>query len=90
MATRFFGAHGSFATRMLPRLLFGLVLACIVGERPAVAAPGVELRPATNAAFDRYVALTDQRNNKELKTGQHICFGLTRYRRATARKRMPT
>jgi len=74
MATRFFGAHRGVATRMLPRLLFGVVLACIAGEPPAVAAPGVEPRPATNAAFDRYVALTDQRNNQELKTGQHLLW----------------
>jgi hypothetical protein len=74
MATRFFGAQRGFATGMLPRLLFGVVLACLAGERPAVAAPGVELRPATNAAFDRYVALTDQRNNQELKTGQHLLW----------------
>jgi hypothetical protein len=57
---------------MLPRLVFGVVLACLMGESPALATPGVELRPATNAAFDRYVALTDQRNNQELKTGQHL------------------
>jgi hypothetical protein len=74
MAIRLFCAHHGIAARVLPRLLFGVALACLVGEAPAFAAPGVELRQATNAAFDRYVALTDQRNNQELKTGQHLLW----------------
>ncbi len=32
------------------------------------------LRPATNAAFDRYVRLTDQRNDQELKSGKHLLW----------------
>jgi hypothetical protein len=47
-----------------------LVLICL----PTLAAPGVELRPATNAAFDRYVTLTDQRNTRELQSGKDLLW----------------
>ena len=56
------------------RALLSAALAVATVAVPLLAAPGVELRPGTNAAFDRYVALTDQRNNQELKTGQHLLW----------------
>jgi len=55
-------------------VIFSAVLALVMACLPLEAAPRVELRPATNAAYDRYVALTDQRNNGELKTGQHLLW----------------
>jgi hypothetical protein len=45
-----------------------------VSAAPVFATPGVELRPATNAAFDRYVRLTDQRNDRELKSGKQLLW----------------
>jgi hypothetical protein len=59
-----------YAARVIFSVAATLAMACL----PAVAAPGAELRPATNAAFDRYVALTDQRSNKELQSGQHLLW----------------
>jgi hypothetical protein len=56
------------------RVIFSVALALALGCLPVIAAPGVELRPATNAAFDRYVALTDQRNRHELQSGQHLLW----------------
>jgi hypothetical protein len=65
-----FRADVGYAARVIFSVAAMLAMACL----PAVAAPGVELRPATNAAFDRYVALTDQRCNHELQTGQHLLW----------------
>jgi hypothetical protein len=59
---------------LVARVIFGAVLALVMACLPVEGAPGVELRPATNAAYDRYVALTDQRNNRELQTGQHLLW----------------
>jgi hypothetical protein len=59
-----------YAARVIFSVAATLAMACL----PAVAAPGAELRPATNAAFDRYVALTDRRSNKELQSGQHLLW----------------
>jgi hypothetical protein len=53
-------------------LVFGLLVA--VSNIVAAPKPGVELRPATNAAFDQYVALTDQRNNNELQAGKNLLW----------------
>jgi hypothetical protein len=55
-------------------LAFGASLGLVAARSPFPATPGVELRAATNAAFDRYVALTDQRNSLELKTGEHLLW----------------
>jgi hypothetical protein len=57
-------------------LSVALAFALLAAASNIVAAPkpGVELRPATNAAFDRYVALTDQRNNDELQTGKNLLW----------------
>jgi hypothetical protein len=67
---RSFSGNAGFAARVVFRAAVAFVVACL----PVVAAPGVELRPATNAAFDRYVALTEQRNQHELQTGQHLLW----------------
>ena len=53
---------------------FCVALAIAMGCLAAVAAPAVELRPVTNAAFERYVALTDQRNQHELQSGLHLLW----------------
>jgi len=55
-------------------VLLSLVLAPLTAGSPIFAAPDVELRPATNAAFDRYVALTDQRNTHELQAGDQLLW----------------
>ncbi len=68
--SRAFRADVGYAVRVILSVVLALGMACF----PAVAAPGVELRPATNAAFDRYVALTDQRSAHELQTGQHLLW----------------
>jgi hypothetical protein len=60
--------------RRIARVAVCWVLAVMIAGSTVLAAPGVELRPATNAAFDRYVALTDQRNNQELRSGQHLLW----------------
>ena len=60
--------------RIAKRSLLCAALALAIGGSPVLAEPGVELRPATNAAFNRYVALTDLRNNGELQTGQHLLW----------------
>ena len=65
-----FRAEARYAGRVIFSVALTLAMTCF----PAAAAPGVELRPATNAAFDRYVALTDQRNVRELQTGQHLLW----------------
>jgi hypothetical protein len=70
MMHRAFGVDVEPATRVILGVALALVIACF----PLLAAPGVELRPATNAAFDRYVALTEQRNQHELQTGQHLLW----------------
>ena len=67
---RSFGADVGLAARLVFSLALTLAMACF----PLMAAPRVELRPRTNAAFDRYVALTDQRNQHELQTGQHLLW----------------
>jgi hypothetical protein len=61
-------------------------MSLVAVSSPVPGAPAVELRPATNAAYDRYVALTDERNNQELKTGQHLLWidSLTENDRAKA------
>jgi len=41
---------------------------------PGFALPGVELRAATTAAFDRYVRLTDQRNDREMNIGKQLLW----------------
>lgn len=56
------------------RVMLCAAVAFATSGATVLAAPGVELRPATNAAFDRYVALTEQRNNRELQTGQHLLW----------------
>jgi hypothetical protein len=68
--------HRAFGVDVGPAtgVIFGVALALIMACFPLLAAPGVELRPATNAAFDRYVALTEQRNQHELQTGQHLLW----------------
>ena len=68
--------HRAFGVDVGPatRVIFGVALALVMACFPLLAAPGVELRPATNAAFDRYVALTEQRNQHELQTGQHLLW----------------
>ncbi len=70
MMHRDFGADGGIGTRVLLSVALALAMACL----PVVAAPGAELRTATNAAYDRYVSLTDQRNSHELQSGQHLLW----------------
>ena len=70
MMHRALGADVGLATRVVFRVAVMLAMACL----PVVAAPGVELRPATNAAYDRYVSLTDKRNTHELQTGEHLLW----------------
>lgn len=67
------GSH-SIRVRRIARVLLCLVLAFVTAGSTVLAAPGVELRPATNAAFDRYVRLTDQRNDQELKSGKNLLW----------------
>jgi hypothetical protein len=55
------------------RVAFSAGLAFVIGTAAGVAA-GVELRAATNAAFDRYVRLTEQRNEQELKSGKNLLW----------------
>ena len=64
------GAEVGYAARAVFSVAVTIAIACW----PVAAAPGVELRPATNAAFDRYVALTEQRNQRELQSGQHLLW----------------
>src|SRR5579863_9049488 len=59
---------------LVGRVFFSVALAMVTACLPVEAAPRVDLRPATNAAYERYVALTDQRNSQELKTGQHLLW----------------
>src|SRR5579871_5503052 len=59
---------------VVSRVVFSTAVMLGMACWPAAAAPGAELRPATNAAYDRYVALTDQRNNHELQTGQNLLW----------------
>jgi hypothetical protein len=61
-------------TRQGARVVLCVVLAFVIGTSTSVAGPGVELRSATNAAFDRYVALTDSRNNRELQNGRSLLW----------------
>jgi hypothetical protein len=61
-------------TRRGARVVLCVVLGFVIGSAPSIAAAGVELRGPTNAAFDRYVALTDQRNNRELQKGEHLLW----------------
>jgi hypothetical protein len=68
--SRAFRADVGYSARVIFSVAVTLTMACL----PAVAAPGAELRSATNAAFDRYVTLTDQRSNKELQSGQHLLW----------------
>jgi hypothetical protein len=56
------------------RMVLCVVLAFVIGSSPSIAAAGVELRAPTSAAFDRYVALTDQRNNRELQSGRNLLW----------------
>jgi hypothetical protein len=66
----------SLGVRRIGRVALCLVLA-FVTEGSIVSAtpePGVELRPATNAAFDRYVRMTEQRNELELKSGKDLLW----------------
>jgi hypothetical protein len=67
-------AGGSGTSGSATRAGFGVVLILVLICSTAFAAPGIELRPATNAAFDRYVALTDQRNKQELQSGKHLLW----------------
>jgi len=60
--------------RFAVRAVLCVALALATSGSSTFGAPGVELRPATNAAYDRYVAQTDQRNNQELKTNQHLLW----------------
>src|SRR5262249_40766962 len=62
------------SAELAARGLLCAALSLLAITSTALAAPGVELRPATNTAFDRYVALTDQRNNRELQTGQRLLW----------------
>src|SRR6476619_5719809 len=48
---------------------FGLAVSCLL---IAVAADAADLQPATNAAFDRYVQLTETRMNDQ--AGGHAVF----------------
>ena len=68
------GSLPSAGVRRVARVAICWALAVITAGTTVLAAPGVELRPATNTAFDRYVALTEQRNAQELKTGQHLLW----------------
>jgi hypothetical protein len=70
MMGRRFGVGVGAATRVILGVTLTLAMVCF----SVLAAPGVELRPRTNAAFDRYVALTDGRNQYELQTGQHLLW----------------
>ena len=53
--------------------MFCVALVFITAGVPSWAA-AVELKAATNAAFDRYVELTEERNRRELQTGQHLLW----------------
>jgi hypothetical protein len=70
LQTRAFQIYARFSAKVL----LSALLSVLVASSTVLGAPGVELRPATNAAFDRYVFLTDQRNSRELQTGQHLLW----------------
>lgn len=71
MVKRSFAGQYRLTIRSLSVMLLGGLFGFLVPSAPVHAEPGVELRPATNAAFDRYVVLTDQRNTQELQSGKH-------------------
>jgi len=66
-------------------LLFAIPLVGALGP-PADASPPAQLKTATIDAFDRYVRLTDARNDAELKQGTHLLWiaGLPEAARAEA------
>jgi hypothetical protein len=74
MVARFFGDHVRRAGRLLAAIVFSVGVGLLAGGSPLPAAPALELRSATNAAYDRYVAATDKRSNHELQTGQHLLW----------------
>src|SRR6201999_992440 len=51
-----------------------LCVVLVLSLAAAGVAVGVELKAATNAAVDRYVKLTEERNAQELRTGQHLLW----------------
>jgi hypothetical protein len=74
MAARRFAGRMGLRTWVIFSAALAFALAMAASDSIAAPNPGVELRPATNAAFDRYVALTDQRNNNELQTGKNLLW----------------
>ena len=66
--------RGGFVTKTLSAALLSVAFGVLTASSPVPRTPGAELRQVTNAAFDRYVALTEQRNAQELKTGQHLLW----------------
>jgi hypothetical protein len=58
-------------------LLLGLVLAASAGSAPTDPHPvaaAIELHPVAIAAFNRYVALTEERNNRELRINSNLLW----------------
>src|SRR5260370_19726736 len=63
-----------------------LTFAAGLSASEAAGAAAVSLKPATVAAFDQYVKLTDARNNEELRRGTNLLWidGLPESERAPA------
>ncbi len=84
--------HGRHMRRLHNRLttglalLFAVPLAGALGPPADASPPPAQLKTATIDAFDRYVRLTDARNDTELKQGTHLLWtdGLSEAARAEA------
>ena len=55
-------------------LLTVVISGSTVLASPVFGVPAVELRPATNAAYDKYVGLTERRSEQELKSGKNLLW----------------
>ena len=70
----------SYLARNALLALLGLVLAALItssnlaGPLHRARTAPIELHQATNTAFNRYVVLTDERNDRELKSNSHLLW----------------
>jgi hypothetical protein len=57
-----------------PILVAAVPLPSLAGPLARPRTVSIELRPAANAAFNRYVSLTETRNDQELKNNSHLLW----------------